>query len=94
MGTMNSFPTIDLKNFMGYKPPFYIRILLIYSLFLFSVTSTLVDYPDKTMCIRCNKYIKTHRGTEIQSSSIYQIPAIRENIVKKWEDIYIKIILV
>ena len=82
MGTMNSFPSIDLKNFMGYKP-FYIGILLIYSLFLFSITSTVVDYPDKTMCIRCNKYIKTHRGIEIQSASIYQTPAIRENIVKK-----------
>ena len=53
-----------------------------------------VDYPDKTMCIRCKTYIKTHRGTEIRSASFYQTPAIRENIVKKWEDIYIKIILV
>jgi hypothetical protein len=33
-----------------------------------------------------------HRGTEIESASFYQTPAIRENIMKKWEDI--KIILV
>jgi hypothetical protein len=62
-------------------------------LFSLSITSTLVDFLDKKPCVSGVVNILKHTyKIEIHSASFYLTLAMRERIVKKWEDI--KIILV